>query len=450
MISQAPTSIDRPARGNPALEASLAAWRSAGLIGADQADAIRAFEHAATIGRSASSAPATPRRRIPVVAEALGYLGGMLGVIGLVLLTARSWDDIGTTGRLLVTGGAMVALTVAGMMVPHRGEPALERLRGFVWAGATASGALAGGVFAKDVLDADWVPSMVLGAAVVATTLSLVLWWQHDRPVQQTTFLVGALVTMGTATAEFADPAVAGLMVWALGGIILAAGLMRRTTAPALTVAVGAAGAVVGAMITITDDQGSGLLFSLLTTGALVALAGSAHPVLSSADRVVLTVVGAMGTVQTLPQTIVWFGEEAGLLTGAVVFTTGVVLLLLAGKPIVATPLVAQLAGGALLVAGAAVTGMQSVAVATVIGLVVAVALLALGTLPDHAVLTIAGCIGLLVNVPWAISHFFPGEGRAPLLIAVSGVLIVLVAVWLAHQGGELKHQFRHHRRASA
>ena len=448
MVTQVPTHTAHPTTGNPRLEASLAAWRAAGLIEPDQVDAIRSFEQAATHGTAPPATPG-PRRRIPVVAEALGYLGGMLGVIGLVLLAARSWSDLGTTGRLLMTGGAMVVLTIAGMAVPHRDEPALERLRWFVWAGATASGALAGGVFAKDVLNAEWVPSMVLGAALVATALSLVLWWQHDRPVQQATFLIGALVVMGTSTAEFAEVAVAGLMVWALGAMMLAAGLMQRTTYPALTVGIGAAGTLVGSAIAIADDRGAGLLFLLLTTVTLLLLAGSTSPVQRSNDRIVLTVVGAAGLVQVLPQTIAWFGQEAGLLTGLTMFAAGVVVLLMAGRPMVATPILAQLGGGSLLVVGAAVTGTQSVAVATTVGLVVAIGLLAIGTVPEHAMLTIFGCLGLLINVPWAISHFFPGEGRAPLLIAVSGVLIVLVAVWLAHQGGELKHQFRHHRRVS-
>jgi hypothetical protein len=41
--------------------------------------------------------------------------------------------------------------------------------------------------------------------------------------------------------------------------------------------------------------------------------------------------------------------------------------------------------------------------------------------------------------VPWTISTFFPGEGRAPLLILVSGVVIVVVAVLLARQGDRLR-----------
>ena len=90
-----------------------------------------------------------------------------------------------------------------------------------------------------------------------------------------------------------------------------------------------------------------------------------------------------------------------------------------------------EIAGGLLIVAGAAVTAMQSEDFGTVFGLLTAVALLAVGTMPDRVLLSLAGSLGLLVNVPWSINHFFPGEGRAPLLILVSGVVIVAVAVLL-------------------
>ncbi|MBI4932691.1 MAG: hypothetical protein HY828_02360 [Actinobacteria bacterium] len=427
------------------LDESLAAWHAAGLIDSDQVHAISAFERASNSAHTPRPTPVA-RRRVPLVAEALGYLGGMLGVVGLVLLAARSWPDLDTAGRLLVTSGATVALTIAGMVVPHRDEPALERLRWFVWGGATAIGALMGGVFAVEVLDANWPPSVVLSGALVATALSVVLWWQRERPVQQLTFLIGALVVAGTSVAQLDVAGLAGLAVWAAAVVMVRAGLLQRTTFPAMTLGVGAAGMVVGAGLATERDVGLGLLFATLTIATLLTIAGSARPTQRRVDRVVLTVVGAMGLLQTLPQTVVWFGRDAGLVTGLIVFAVGVALVVAAGRDLVVAPVVTQLAGGTLLVAGTAVIGMQSVAIATTTGLVVAVGLLAVGTVPEHALLTIFGCLGLLINVPWAISHFFPGEGRAPLLIAVSGVLIVLVAVWLAHQGGELRHQFRRHR----
>ena len=61
----------------------------------------------------------------------------------------------------------------------------------------------------------------------------------------------------------------------------------------------------------------------------------------------------------------------------------------------------------------------------------------------DEGMAQAAVALGLLANVPWAISHFFPGEGRAPLLIFASGAVIVAVAVWLARIGGRLRSELR-------
>ncbi|MEN9644201.1 MAG: hypothetical protein RL238_870 [Actinomycetota bacterium] len=416
----------------------------AGIIGPDQAEAIRAFEHAA-----APPAPLTPAvastRRIPVVAEALGYLGGLLGVIGLVLLVTRYWPDMGAPARMALALGGVAVLTLAGIAVPHRDEMALDRLRWFVWLGATACAGLAGGVFVADLLDSDDGTTIVLGGATLVLLHSAALWWQRERPVQQATCLVAALVSTGTLAARLLDVGRAGLVVWAVAGMMLVAGIRHLTTYSPLTVFVGAAGAAIGAGMTMDGDRGAGLLFLTLTTLCLMALAAAARPVPTAADRVALTVAAVMAATQALPQTIVWFAAEAGIATGLVVAIGGAVLVAIADRPWVYTPLLLQLAGGAALVGGTAVTGTQSVAFATVAGLTVAVTLIAMGTMPHRAVMTVFGCLGLLVNVPWAISHRFPGEGRAPLLIAVSGVLIVLVAVWLSHQSGELRHQFRHH-----
>jgi hypothetical protein len=53
--------------------------------------------------------------------------------------------------------------------------------------------------------------------------------------------------------------------------------------------------------------------------------------------------------------------------------------------------------------------------------------------------LSLIGSVGLLVYVPWSISHFFPGEDRAPLLIAASGLVIVAVAVLVARSAGRVR-----------
>ena len=154
-------------------------------------------------------------------------------------------------------------------------------------------------------------------------------------------------------------------------------------------------------------------------------------------------VLGAVAMLIVGPQTVTWFGQGAGLLTGATVWVLGACLVVMAAEHWVRNPHTVEIAGGLLIVAGAAVTAMQSEDFGTVFGLLTAVALLAVGTMPDRVLLSLAGSLGLLVNVPWSINHFFPGEGRAPLLILVSGVVIVGVAVLLTRMGGRFR-QLRH------
>ncbi|CAB4813386.1 unannotated protein [freshwater metagenome] len=68
--------------------------------------------------------------------------------------------------------------------------------------------------------------------------------------------------------------------------------------------------------------------------------------------------------------------------------------------------------------------------------------------LPGRVLMSVAGSVGLLINVPWAISYYFPGEGRVPLLILVSGALVLAVAVLLARMGDRFRSELggRHER----
>ena len=80
--------------------------------------------------------------------------------------------------------------------------------------------------------------------------------------------------------------------------------------------------------------------------------------------------------------------------------------LAIAGRPRLAHVL--EVIGGLVTLGGAAITGVQSGAVATLAGVVTAVGFVALGMLPGRVLMSVAGSLGLLVFVPWSISHFFP------------------------------------------
>ena len=63
------------------LQEKLSRWATAGLITEDQSKRILAYEAAAA---------KQEERRVPLIVEALGYLGGALAVIAVLILAHRT------------------------------------------------------------------------------------------------------------------------------------------------------------------------------------------------------------------------------------------------------------------------------------------------------------------------------------------------------------------------
>jgi hypothetical protein len=435
-------SVTRSPQANPALARSITAWRDAGIITAEQAVQIESFERAAIARMEPSVAPARPRR-VPFVAEALGYLGGILGIVGLVLLVARYWPDMATGMRLGLGLACMSVFGIAGYLVHEHVEPALDRLRWFLWVLSSAAGALLAGVFVHQVLDSGSPRSIILGGAAMVTAQNSVLWAARERPIQQFLTLTGLVTTAGLAMAQIADEGPTGIVVMAVGAPMLLAGWLALSTTPPITAGVGAGATIVGAMLVASAWQTPGLLVAVSTAAMVMLLAALRHGTRDDGVRVVLTVVGALGLLFSVPGTIGFYAERAGIPTGAAVWGIGGTLVMAGGQRLTRAPRALEAVGGLAIVGGAAVTAAQSVAFATLFGLATAVALIALGTVPGRVLMSLFGSLGLLVNVPWSILHFFPGEGRAPLLILASGTVIVAVAVWLARMGGRLRRELR-------
>lgn len=440
---QRPPGEPAPAR---ALVEDLERWVAAGLLSRTEADAILAYERDLLARRRAARVrePREPReRRVPVVAEALGYIGGVLATAGLVLLLARYWADIATAGRLALAGGVALALLVAGASVDERTDPAFARLRWILWAAATAAAGVFAGVLAADALHARAGDTVAFAVAVAVTLVSAPLWGGRVRPVQQLTFLGGLAVTVGTATAQIAGLGPVGLAVWLTGAAIVAVALDRVGTTPELTQAVGSVALVAGAAIMVGEWQSLGLVLGAVTALALLALGAVPGLVPTHAGVVVTTVIGGAAAAQALPPALGYFSQEAGGVTGLVTWAAGGALVLVAARRLVRAPLAGELIGAAALLVGAALTGAQWGRFAPIFGIATSVALIALGMLPGRVVHSLTGSLGLLVNVPWAIGTWFPGEGRAPLLVLVSGALILAVAVLLARSGGRLRRELR-------
>jgi hypothetical protein len=308
----------QPAGIDP-LAAQLRRWATDGLLTEEQAAAILAAEQARV-----QPPAAAPTRPVSVTVELLGYLGGILAIIGASLLAARFWRDLGISTRLTLLGLVAVALWAAGAVVHEHANPALWRLRGVLWLLSSAAVAFFAGLFCADVLDLGGeAVAMVTGFATAAHAGAL--WLGRPRPLQQLACLAGVVVTVGGGVGVVGGTqTVIGLTMWVVGvgWVLLAWYKLLPPTGVALLA--GAVVALSGAQAMAIDSRAAGLLLGLASAVGLL-LVGMA------ARRLALAGVGIAGVVVFLPTKVVHF--FAG--------TVGVpVLILLSGVALLAVTLV--------------------------------------------------------------------------------------------------------------
>jgi hypothetical protein len=251
----------------------LDAWETRELLTHDEAEAIRTFElqHEEV------------ERRVPLLAEALGYLGAVLAVAAFFALIGPRWGDMEQPARLAILGGAIALTFVGGWMIRHEEEPALARLSGVLLtlSVAAVAGFLAQALVTDPVGDRPWAPfAVAVGSAAYARVLQIV---KPCVPLQAAVFL-GTLGMLGGA-AVWADQAewisfdenswwfgVAMAIVsaaWMLAG---RAGVMKPERA---AYAIGAVGAVIAptfAMPPAALGLWLGVALSVALIGASVVL----------------------------------------------------------------------------------------------------------------------------------------------------------------------------------
>lgn len=420
----------------PYVEALLSRWTAAGVITSELAERIRIFERSAV----AAEVPMSKRpSHVSAIAEALGYLGGVLGLVGVVVLLGEFWDDFSEPIRLGVPVAATIVFVVAGFVVQEHRNSAMFRLRTFLWFLGSVAAGIAAWVFSDVVLDVSEIRRKWLAVGIAATIIGFSLWIGRARPVQHFIGLAGSAITIGTTIGEFASAGFSGIGIWVAGAILLAMTVRKVDLRAHVNQVAGSIAMIVGAYLTLSDWMGPGLLFVLVSGLSLIAPAAIRRIGLPSPTPLILGIVGLLALVQGAPATIVHFSQDAGLLTGLSVWLIGVITLVLVGRSVVRMETVFLLVSGVMIIGGAAVTGSQLVGFATLFGLITSVALIVVGAKPGRALMSVFGLVGIMVFIPWMISHFFPGQGRVPLLIIVSGLLLVGVAVVLTRIGGRLK-----------
>jgi hypothetical protein len=295
-------------------------WAAAGLITDDQAGRILARESAAGAARSVRPAPS----RLPLVAEALGYLGGALVLAAVPILAARYWSGLGLAGRLAFTASATAVLFVAGALISPGVGAAQDRLRGVLWALSTGGFASFTAVLADGGLERP-ARDVALLSSICAAGYAGGLWLYRRTALQQLVLFASLAVVTGTAASRLEHgEEVVGLAIWGLAAVWLLlswGGLVRPRRAGYLA---GGAGTVVGAQAALVAGWGYGL--AVVAAVALVAVAVLMRDV-------ALLVISAVGMFLVVPATVErFFPDELAAPFGLLVAGT----LLLVGGALVA------------------------------------------------------------------------------------------------------------------
>jgi hypothetical protein len=260
------------------------------LIDADQAGRIEAAE--------AARAPAQPqsRRRLPLVAEVLGYLGAVLAATAIAVALSQVWRHVPPAAWLGLAVVLAVGFSISGALIRPGGEPAFGRLRSVLWLLATASASGFVAVLTTKFLHlAD--SSVALSVAGAWLICAIPLWWRTRSAVQQVAAFGGAiaLVEAGLDKIDSHTGALGyGLALWALAaawGVATARGyLVPRVTGLVMS----GGGALVGALIAMSFGNAAGHVLALLTVAGLLTAGVFAR-------RVVLIAIGAAGTLYVIP-----------------------------------------------------------------------------------------------------------------------------------------------------
>jgi hypothetical protein len=315
----------------------LEEWREAGLVSAEQAAAIVAYEDrrgpADAVDETPSDAaddrrPGRPRRRSDrqtVAAEAVGYVGAALAVGALVLLLQELWRDLLVGGRLALVGVLTVLLLAGGMALRRTDRAPLQRLASVLFTGALIGVGWLTVLITSDLLrwrDLD----IVLAVGVTTTAVALPLYLMRRRAMPQLTLLVTVGILIGALLARPAlevDALWVGLVFWTFGVSWALLGLGRWLEPPRVAGVLGGIVALLATQVTSFEDSRTALLtLGVLTAAALVALA-------VAADGVHHLAVGAVGLFVLVPQlAFELFGDAIG--APATLLVVGLLLVLLA------------------------------------------------------------------------------------------------------------------------
>jgi hypothetical protein len=440
VVATGPSAVSTVAAYLHSLHAPLQRWTDAGIITTDQASRVVEHERQLVTSTLTSAVPGpnvpARRSRISPIAETLGYLGAVLVLSGMVPLAARNWTDLGRSGQILVALAVVLVGTFSGRRFDDDSDSAFVRLRTALWSLASVGVAGSVGLIGDAIADVDGRGFGYVAAASFAAVSAHAawLWGNRARPVQQFITILSALAAVGalagTASRSFL---VSGLALAICGVLLLRASLVKRFTNAELTAFLGAAATGLGGLLLggwetpIGMWGGSAIMLTLLWSS------WTTRGLLPDSHRVGAALFGGGGSLLLLPTLVGFYLPGAAVAVSLAVVAAGAALVLW-GARVLRAPVLIQLAGSCLALAGAALSTTGLGSAGTLLGCATAAVLLSIGTRPGRFACSVTGSAGLVVFIPWAIGVFFPGQGRASLVVASSGLLLVGLAVYLARR----------------
>ena len=297
---------------------TLEEWRAAGLIRADEVEPILRYEQAKR----------APRSRIPMAAEAVGYVGSALVITAIALLIGRRWDDISVGLRVAALAIPAMGAFAIGWWAGSEPDPAFKRMGSVLWllSAAAVAGALT--VVFVDAMYGGDPPEhgglLFVGAFVAVWTG--VQYALRRLPLQQLALFGASLVTvLGVVNAveagrERGFSTIAwGIAVWAFGSAWTVLGANRRLEPSEVARLVGPATMLFGSQLIRVDAEVFGL-WTGLGSAALLVAAG-----VWRSDLLVL-LGGAVGLFQWSPQLAIFYLADA-IGTEVTLLLVGVLLL---------------------------------------------------------------------------------------------------------------------------